>query len=362
MKTRLIIVGGFLGAGKTTLLWESIRKLSERGIKAGLITNDQAAESVDTAFLKYANGDVEEVSGSCFCCNFNGFTNAISRISKEKGYELILAEPVGSCTDLSATIIQPLKEKFGDSVIMAPLTVLADPNRLSDILKGGTSGLHESAAYIYRKQLEEADTILINKTDLLRPAELESLVSKVKKQWPQAYVASISAKTGSGLHEWLNYIMTHTESGTHLAEVDYNTYAEGEAVLGWLNASVELAGKNFDGDLFLINYIDALSQRIERMGSAVGHVKLLIQKDMDHAICSLTGKTETIRVRGYVGTGNHARLTINARVQMPPEKLKSVILNELEDCCEQNMQFKVLAINCLSPGRPTPTYRYNYTL
>jgi G3E family GTPase len=52
MKTRIILVGGFLGAGKTTLLWESARKLTEQGKHVGLITNDQASELVDTAFLE----------------------------------------------------------------------------------------------------------------------------------------------------------------------------------------------------------------------------------------------------------------------------------------------------------------------
>ena len=49
--TRLILVGGFLGAGKTTLLWEAARRITERGKRTGLITNDQASELVDTVLL-----------------------------------------------------------------------------------------------------------------------------------------------------------------------------------------------------------------------------------------------------------------------------------------------------------------------
>ncbi len=361
MKPRVIMVGGFLGAGKTTLLCESSRQLSKSN-RIGLITNDQASELVDTTFLEQANGTVLEVSGSCFCCNFNGLVDALSNAVKENGCEIVIAEPVGSCTDLSATIIQPLKEKFQDTFTIAPLTVLADPGKLADILDYGTAGLHESAAYIYRKQLEEADVILINKTDLLSPAELESLVLKAKKQWPLAHISSISAKTGSGLSEWLNYVMTHTESGTHLAEVDYDTYAEGEAVLGWLNASIELNGNSSNWDSFLHGYMNALSLQFERLNSSVGHVKLLIKTDERYAICNLTGKADTIRVRGCAGSGDEARLTVNARVQMPPEELESIILNELKNSSKLGIQFEILALNCLSPGRPNPTYRYNHTL
>lgn len=69
--TRLIVVGGFLGAGKTTLLWEAARRLMKQWLNVGLITNDQAPELVDSALLSLNNLHVAEVSGSCFCCNFD---------------------------------------------------------------------------------------------------------------------------------------------------------------------------------------------------------------------------------------------------------------------------------------------------
>ena len=111
-KTDLILVGGFLGAGKTSLLWEVAKRLNLKGRKVGLITNDQASELVDTSFLETNNDIVEEVSGSCFCCNFGGFAEAIAHLQEANNSDIILAEPVGSCTDLSATIMQPLKEKY----------------------------------------------------------------------------------------------------------------------------------------------------------------------------------------------------------------------------------------------------------
>ena len=48
MKTKIILVGGFLGAGKTTLLMRAAGIVGQRGIRAGLITNDQAPELVDS--------------------------------------------------------------------------------------------------------------------------------------------------------------------------------------------------------------------------------------------------------------------------------------------------------------------------
>ena len=159
--TRLILVGGFLGAGKTTLLWDSANRIMNNGKRVGLITNDQAPDLVDTAILSRNDVKVAEVSGSCFCCNFNGLISAMKQVRDEANADVIIAEPVGSCTDLSATIIQPLKENLGGELLVSPLSVIADPFLLTDILNDGTAGLHPSAAYIFRKQLEESDIILL---------------------------------------------------------------------------------------------------------------------------------------------------------------------------------------------------------
>jgi len=82
MQARIILVGGFLGAGKTSLLFEAANKLAENGKSVGLITNDQAPELVDTTFLEHTKGVIKEVSGSCFCCNYKGFTDAILHLTE----------------------------------------------------------------------------------------------------------------------------------------------------------------------------------------------------------------------------------------------------------------------------------------
>lgn len=198
MTTRLILVGGFLGAGKTTLLWEAAQRLAGRGLRVGLITNDQAPELVDTSFLSRGGTKVAEVSGSCFCCNFQGLLDAMSNVRAEAVADVLIAEPVGSCTDLSATIVQPLKALKQD-LILSPLSVMADPVRLADILNGGIAGLHPSAAYIFRKQIEEADIIVISKTDLLTSAELDALKKRLSQACPNADIFALSVKTGEGL-------------------------------------------------------------------------------------------------------------------------------------------------------------------
>jgi G3E family GTPase len=356
---KLILVGGFLGAGKTTLLWQAAQKIAAQGLQVGLVTNDQAPELVDTALLARTNVHVAEVSGSCFCCNFPGLLNALSQPDGEKKADVFIAEPVGSCTDLSATILQPLKDRHADAFSLAPLSVLVDPERLLSILDGGMAGLHPSAAYIFRKQMEEADLLVINKTDLLTPCQFESLQARAKQAFPSVpSVLGVSAKTGEGLDAWLETVIQGTVAGHHLAEVDYDVYAEGEAVLGWLNASIALRGEA-EWNRFAETLLKGLSQRFDRMGASVGHVKILLESGDSYVTGNLTGEGETLSLRGSVENGPEARLLLNARVQMAPEALETLVRETLKTTCNGHVQVEVSAWRCLSPGRPNPTYRYN---
>ena len=357
--TRLILVGGFLGAGKTTMLWEATRRIMERGQRIGLITNDQAPDLVDTAILLHNDVKVAEGSGSCFCCNLNGLINAMKQVRDDANADVIIAEPVGSCTDLSATIIQPLRENIGRELLISPLSVMADPERLTAIMNGGTAGLHSSAAYIFRKQLEESDIILISKTDLLKPADLELLTDKVKLNFPDAEVMTVSAITGEGIDEWLNTVMNRTNSGQRLAEVDYDVYAEGEAVLGWLNTTIELKGEQTNWDVFARKLMQDLSEQFDSRKAAVGHVKIILEAGNDFMNGNLTGLNNTLNFRGSAGTSSEARLTLNARVEMSPVELELIIRKTLDVNAKDNVKIKIVALRSLSPGRPNPTFRFD---
>lgn len=357
--TRLILVGGFLGAGKTTLLWEAASRMMNDGKRVGLITNDQASELVDTALLSRNEVKVAEVSGSCFCCNFNGLISAMKQVREEANADVIIAEPVGSCTDLSATIVQPLKENMDNELLISPLSVMADPAHLTDILNGGTAGLHPSAAYIFRKQLEESDIILISKADLLQKDALVLLKEKVKLNYPDAEVMTVSAITGEGIEEWLKEVMNRTDAGQRLAEVDYDIYAEGEAVLGWLNSTIELSGETTNWDDFATNLLKNLSQQFDSLSASVGHVKLIFEAGENYLTGNLTGRGETLNFRGSAGTSAKARLTLNARVEMSPEALEQIVRQTLGAVTTGNLKFEIVALRSLSPGRPNPTYRFN---
>ncbi|MBL2179770.1 cobalamin biosynthesis protein, partial [Klebsiella pneumoniae] len=78
--------------------------------RVAIVTNDQGKELIDTELAR-ANGlESKEVTGGCFCCQFDDLYNNLNTLMKEKQPDVIIAEAVGSCTDLAATVIQPLKQ------------------------------------------------------------------------------------------------------------------------------------------------------------------------------------------------------------------------------------------------------------
>ena len=356
---KVILVGGFLGAGKTTMLSRLAKVLDSRGLRCGLVTNDQATDLVDTAVLTGVGNGIQEVSGSCFCCNFPGFEAALKSLKEKDDVDLIIAEPVGSCTDLSATILQPLKDKYKVDYILAPFSVLVDPMRLGSILDGGDSGLHASSAYIVRKQMEEADMIVINKSDLLTTDEQKELAERAAKAYPNAKIYCASAQEGTGVENWLDEVLSGEFSGRNLTHVDYDIYAEGEAVLGWLNADVTLTGEA-DWDEFLEKYVNALADGFREHDQAIGHLKMLMSDEAreNFTIANLTGGSDAIRFRGHSAPGGEAHLIINARVQMSPEELEKSVFDHLGEVCGEAVQYHTERCESLMPGRPNPTYHY----
>src|ERR671930_663646 len=98
-RLRFVLVGGFLGAGQTRGGARLARFYAGRGLRVGLVTNDQAEDLVDTSSLRAQGFPVEEVAGACFCCRFDDLVGKVGALEKDKRPDVILAEPVGSCTD-----------------------------------------------------------------------------------------------------------------------------------------------------------------------------------------------------------------------------------------------------------------------
>lgn len=359
--TRLVLVGGFLGAGKTTLLSQVVRGLVRQGKRVGLITNDQAPDLVDTGMLRQAGLSVEEIAGGCFCCRFSDLITASNRLVDEINADVLIGEPVGSCTDISATVLQPLKELFPDRFHLAHFSVLVDPFRFAEVLDPRMkSSLHPSARYILRKQIEEADIVVINKIDLLPAEELAELLAQARERFPDVRQSGLSALTGEGVPEWLDLILHDGPAGSRITDVDYDVYAEGEAVLGWLNATVSLSSREqVDWKTYCIRLLETLRHDFQRKEAEIAHVKLLLVAPDGQLAANLTRTDDSVTVRGGVnGAPREVKLIANARVQMPPRELKTAVETAFRSAGGSRISVEIINMNCLSPGRPKPTHRY----
>jgi Ni2+-binding GTPase involved in maturation of urease and hydrogenase len=361
-KVRLILVGGFLGSGKTTLLFRAARKLVSRGTRVGLVTNDQAPGNVDTRLLAQQGLDVREVGGKCFCCDFPALLRNAGKLRKEIKADVILLEPVGSCTDLSATVLQPLKEHFRQEFIPSPLSVLVDPYRLRQVLSGKRRTDGRGPNYIFRKQLEEADRILIAKADLIDRDERKELRRLVSGAFPGVPVRTISAVTGAGVSGWLDEALTSTTAGNRIASVDYDVYAEGEATLGWLNADLSLDTRGCcvpDWRMLCLFVMREMKQAFTKRRAAVGHVKTILIANGRYCAGNLTRLGGPIDLRGDLdGDATRVRMTINARVEMAPKELKEIVLKALESVIGRRLRVTVHNLRAFRPARPRPLYRY----
>jgi G3E family GTPase len=360
---RLILVGGFLGAGKTTLLARATEQLTERGLRVGLVTNDQVKGLVDTVNLSGRGFTVREVAGGCFCCRYSGLVEAVDALANEAHVDVVLAEPVGSCTDLSATVIRPLRQQSGDRFRIAPLTVVVDALRLQELLEGSRGFmLPEEVLYIYRTQLEEADLIVLNKLDLLSEVDAARLCTAAERALPHAELQAISAQTGWGVAEWLERAMSARPSGQQNASVDYDIYAAGEAALGWLNAAADLeASRERDWPGVQTRLLEALRSECAAASAEIAHVKTAIALPGGTLVAGLT-TTRGAVVSTLLGqpdlTARKARLTLNARVHLAPEELDAAFARALRVVGGLGVSATIKERVAIRPGPPTPTYRF----
>ena len=357
----MVLVGGFLGAGKTTLLANAGKRLAARGLNVGFITNDQAADLVDTAMLKETGIDVKEVAGACFCCKFDELITRTGELYASRKPDVLLSEPVGSCTDLSATVLQPIKRFFGDRFRVAPFSVVVDPTRLKELFSGVESIFSSNVMYVYSKQLEEADIILLNKIDQLSAEEIDALLLQLQTRFPNAKAMAISGINGTGLDAWLDVILSSEPAGRNILEIDYDRYADGEAVLGWLNASVKLSSNEPKAwREFAFELLRTFKGEFKTQNAEIAHLKLFISATGTGLVGNLTSTRGMpfVMVTGKSGpSSNAALLILNARVHGTPAQLRETVERVLAALPAQKIAVETVSLQCFSPGRPMPTHR-----
>jgi hypothetical protein len=146
-------------------------------------------------------------------------------------------------------------------------------------------------------------------------------------------------------------------------EVDYVEYADGEALLGWLNATVELqAAAPFDGNALLLELAGQIQSRLKAQSAEVAHLKMTLtpgESGNDLAVANLVtgdGAAElSHRLHEELESG---QLILNVRAEADPDLLRQTVLAVIGEIGRQaGIEAHVAHLEHFRPGKPTPTHR-----
>ncbi len=241
--------------------------------------------------------------------------------------------------------------------------MILKPSHGLRILKGDSgSGFSPKANYIFRKQIEEADFVVINRIDELAPEQVDELQSLIEVEYPGLPVLRCSAKTGQGMDTFVAMLEQRGQFGRRVMEVDYDVYAEGEAELGWLNSQVTVEGAaDFAIDDLLTDLISRLHTRLVASDSEAAHLKVSGLCDGAYAVANLVSNATGPEMSLPSLTRTHqASVVVNARVATDLMELETIVREELANSCQFfNLKHNVISLQSFRPGRPVPTHRIN---
>lgn len=356
------LIGGFLGAGKTTTMLAVARQLEAQGRRVAVVVNDQGDRLVDGRLARAAlpGAAVGEVTGGCFCCRFDELAGTIARLVHEREVDAVLAEAVGSCADLQATVVRPLRTRFPGRIRVAPLLTVVEPARLEAFGRRPRSAAEADLAYLFERQLAEADVIALSKADTRPADEVSALEAQLGRSFSRARVVGYSALREPDVARLLDAWGRPAALATDL-ELDYGRYGSAEARLGWFNADVELAAAGPEG-LDPAGWSDALLSEIsgaaERGRHAIGHVKLAVDTPEGMVAGSLVAAGDVPRAHGGHGRVTECSAVFNARMACSPQALDALVRRALEHADRAaGARSRLAGARAFAPSFPRPTHR-----
>ncbi len=178
-KIPVTVLTGYLGAGKTTLL---NRILSEpHGQKFAVIVNEFGEIGIDNDLVVGADEEVFEMNNGCICCTVRGdLVRIIDGLMRRKGkFDAIIVETTGLADPAPVAQTFFMDENVGRKTKLDAVVTVADAKWLLDRLKDAPEA---------KNQIAFADVILLNKTDLVKPGELEEVEARIRGINPYARV------------------------------------------------------------------------------------------------------------------------------------------------------------------------------
>jgi G3E family GTPase len=164
------VLTGYLGAGKTTLLNHLLTQ--DHGYKCAVIINEFGAVSIDGQLVIGTPEEVVELNNGCLCCNVRGdLIRTIGELfQKQRRFDYLLIETTGLANP--SPIVHTLSAtSLGGQVRLDGIVTVVDARHIEKSLDDGPEA---------RAQVGFADVIVLNKTDLVAPHELNRIERRLR--------------------------------------------------------------------------------------------------------------------------------------------------------------------------------------
>ena len=199
------VLSGFLGAGKTTLLNHVLN--NREGLRVAVIVNDMSEVNIDArlvqggASLSRVDEKLVELSNGCICCTLReDLLQEVGRLAREARFDYLLIESTGISEPLPVAETFTFADESGRSLsevarldtlvtVVDAFNFLEDWERAEDLAERGLAAAEvdeRTVVDLLVEQVEFADVLVLNKTDLVSAEQLAELQGILRKLNPEA--------------------------------------------------------------------------------------------------------------------------------------------------------------------------------
>ncbi|MCF7837149.1 MAG: hypothetical protein K9N49_00810 [Candidatus Marinimicrobia bacterium] len=320
-----VVVAGFLGAGKTTLLLELAKRYTEAGFKIAIIENEAGQQGIDGAILSSAGYQVREIYAGCICCTLQGhLTTALDDIYDNYHPDILLVEPSGIASP--GMIKDALwNHKKGEQGTLS-LLMLLDLARLAAI--------QEKASFFIERSLQDADIVVLTKTDLVAGPVFGEAEAFIRLNNPQAPIVRLDYRDAGTLSALINHISHFHARQMNTGNQVFDSFRYFTAVSREQTGSVARRLGSEELRKYLAEILQGIAAGLRDAGKPlIGHIKCLLKPvGAGYLTASLLDYDNTIYHGGELGAleGDYA-FRINAvLVDFEKEKLERILTQGLE--------------------------------